>query len=301
MSSHRRQFLRDSAALLGSLSCCGGLRSQEGTAGQATCRFGLVTYLWGKDLGLPDLIDVCRQSDVLGVELRTTHRHAVEPNLSEAQRLEVRARFADSPVTLVGLGSNERFDMPDAGQVRAAIEASKAFVRLSHDVGSSGVKVKGDQFHPDVPRQQTLDQVVRSLRELGDYAGQFDQQIRLEVHGGFQELPVHHQIISQVDHPRVRTCWNSNAADLAGAGLPANFALVKDFLGQTAHIHQLDQPDYPWAELFRLFVQHGFRGWMLLEASGEVPRAELVARLREQRGLFDQLLQQATRAVGTRD
>ena len=43
-------------------------------------RFGLVTYLWGKDMDLPTLLDVCEKSGVLGVELRTQHAHGVEPN-----------------------------------------------------------------------------------------------------------------------------------------------------------------------------------------------------------------------------
>jgi sugar phosphate isomerase/epimerase len=296
MITDRRRFLIDSSALLGSLACSSRLLAQPPATPPLAGRFGLVTYLWGKDVALPDLIAACDQSDALGVELRTTHRHGVEPSLSAEQRREVRKRFADSRVKLVGLGSNERFDHPDPQQLRAAIETSKAFIRLSHDVGGSGVKVKGDQFHPHIPHEQTLDQLAAALHELGQYAEQFDQQIRLEVHGGFQELPLHHEIIRRANHNRVRTCWNSNAEDLAGAGLRANFELVKDHFGQTAHIHQLDVPDYPWPELIALFVQHRYDGWLLLEASGDVQPDQLAARLRQQRTLFAKLVEQAERA-----
>jgi sugar phosphate isomerase/epimerase len=289
----RRRFLIESTALLGSTwAACHG-RAQEAPA--APFRLGLVTYLWGKDLPLPELIGACAESGVLGVELRTTHRHGVEPSLSEAARKEVRQRFADSPVTLVGLGSNERYDSPEPAQVRTAIETSKSFIRLSHAVGSSGVKVKGDQFHPRVPRAQTIAQVVAALRELGEYADQFDQQIRLEVHGGFAELPVHHRIISGVDHPRVRTCWNSNRQDLDGAGLRANFDLVKGYFGATAHIRQLDDASYPWQELIGMFIEHAYNGWLLLEAHGDVAPQELAGKLREQRSLFENHVAQALR------
>jgi sugar phosphate isomerase/epimerase len=251
-------------------------------------QFGLVTYLWGKDLTLPELLAVCQESGLGGLELRTTHRHGVEPDLSPAARREIRARLADSPVTLVSLGSNERFDHPDPQQLQSAIATSKAFLRLSHDLGASGVKVKGDQFHPDVPREQTLAQVVAALRELGQFAADFDQQVRLEVHGEFQDLALHHQIIRQVDHPRVRTCWNSNQQDLAGDGLRANLQRVQEHLGQTLHVHALEDPAYPYAELFRLLWLANYDGWMLLEATGEVPRDQLVPRLSEQRSRFDQ-------------
>ena len=51
-------------------------------------------------------------------------------------------RFQDSPVQLVGLGSAEEFHSPDPGKVQRAIENTKAFIRLSHNVGGSGVKVR---------------------------------------------------------------------------------------------------------------------------------------------------------------
>jgi sugar phosphate isomerase/epimerase len=73
-------------------------------------KFGLVTYLWGKDMDLVTLIDVCEKSGLAGVELRTEHAHGVEPQLSKNQRAEVRIRFADSPVSLVGYGSNAGLD-----------------------------------------------------------------------------------------------------------------------------------------------------------------------------------------------
>ena len=69
--------------------------------------FGLVTYQWGRDWDLPTLIANCEETRVLGVELRTTHAHGVEPRLNAGQRREVKKHFDGSPVTLVGLGSSE--------------------------------------------------------------------------------------------------------------------------------------------------------------------------------------------------
>lgn len=135
--------------------------------------FGLVTYLWGQSWTLDELIRNCEQAGIRGVELRTTHRHGVEPTLNEQQRREVARRFADSNVTLVGIGSNERYDHVDPAALRQAIDATKEFLRLSHDVGGSGVKVKPDRFHPDVPREKTIEQIGKALNELGEYAEGF--------------------------------------------------------------------------------------------------------------------------------
>ncbi len=254
-------------------------------------RFGLVTYLWGQDWQLPNLIANCASSGVLGVELRTTHAHGVEPTLSAAQRADVKKRFADSPVELVGIGSNERYDNPDPARVAAAIEATKEFVRLSHDVGGSGVKVKPDRFHDGVPREQTIAQIASSLYELGEYANEWGQEIRLEVHGQCAELPTIRRIIDLAPHPRVAVCWNSNAQDLGGAGLWSNFHLVARRFGRTAHVRELNDERYPYAQLFELLTLVDYDGWVLLEARGKP--ADRVAALRAQRRLFSELIARA--------
>ena len=49
-------------------------------------KLGLVTYQWGNDWDVPTLIRHCEETNVLGVELRTTHKHGVEPSLNGRQR-----------------------------------------------------------------------------------------------------------------------------------------------------------------------------------------------------------------------
>lgn len=253
--------------------------------------FGLVTYLWGRDWDLPTLLKNCRATKTLGVELRTTHAHGVEPSLSKPQRAEVAKQFEDSGVTLVGIGSDERFDNPDPAVVAKAIEATKAFVLLSHDVGGTGVKVKPDRFHPDVPREKTIEQIGRSLNQLGEFAAGFGQQIRLEVHGQCAELPTIKAIMDVADNDNVAVCWNSNKQDLEGGGLEANFNLVRSRFGDTVHIHELADANYPFQSLIDLLVKSDYRGWLLLEASG-MP-ADRVAALAEQQKLFTQMLAKA--------
>jgi sugar phosphate isomerase/epimerase len=228
---------------------------------------------------------------VRGVELRTTHAHGVEPTLNEQQRTEVRKRFADSKVTMVGIGSNERFDSPDAATLKKAIEASKEFIRLSHDVGGTGVKVKPDSFHKDIPREKTIEQIGRALNELGEYGEGFGQQIRLEVHGQCAELPTIKAIFDVATHTNVAVCWNSNPQDLQGEGLEHNFKLVNKRFGETCHIHELDDSKYPYDQLFKLLVQTGYSGWVLLEASSKP--ADRVAALLEQAKLFESLVAKA--------
>lgn len=254
----------------------------------AKMRYGLVTYMWGADWDLPTLLANCERARVLGVELRTTHKHGVERSLSAAQRKEVKKRFADSPVELVGIGSNERFDNPKPEVVRRAIAATKDFIRLSADVGGSGVKVKPDRFHKGVPREKTIRQIGAALNELGEFADDYNQQIRLEVHGQCAQPRTIQQIMQVAKHKRVAVCWNSNKQDLQDGGLEKNFQRLIGRFGKTMHVRELDDPNYPYKKLIQLLVAADYDGWVMIEASSK-PK-DRVAALARQAKLFKDMV-----------
>ena len=290
----RRKFLQASVATAATAALAGRLATAAPAKG-ANMAYGLVTYQWGRDWTLDELITNCEKAGVFGVELRSTHAHKVEPTMNERDRKEVARRFDDTKVSLVGLGSNERFDNPDPAVVKKAIEASKAFVRLSHDVGGTGVKVKPDRFYKDVPREKTIEQIGRSLNELGEYATGFGQQIRLEVHGQCAELPTIKAILDVADHENVAICWNSNQQDLQGGGLKHNYELVSKRFGATCHVRELESKNYPYQELINLLVRDDYAGWVMLESS-TIPR-DRVAGLAKQVELFGQMVAKAQAAL----
>lgn len=286
----RRSFLRSSALAASGVAL--GSQHLSSLAHAASkgkgMQFGLVTYLWGKDMDLPTLIDVCEKSGLDGVETRTQHKHGVEPSLSAAERREVKKRFADSPVTLVGYGSNAQFHEADPAKVAANIDLTKAYIHLMHDCGASGVKVKPNGFPKDDSREKTIEQIGKSLNKVAAYGADYGQEIRVEVHGkGTQELPVMKAIFDVADHPNATICWNSNDVDLQGEGLDHNFDLVKDRFGATVHVRELNEGKYPYGHLFKLFKRMNYKGWILLEARGNPE--DKVKALIEQRKVFEKL------------
>jgi sugar phosphate isomerase/epimerase len=286
----RRDWLAVQAGWLGALSLAKAEKLQGADA--SSMRFGLVTYLWGQKMKLPELLEACQKSGLGGVELRTEHQHGVEPTLSTAERAEVRKQFEASGIELVGYGSNCEYHAKEIEKVRANIEKTKEYIRLMHDCGGSGVKVKPNGFAEGVPREKTIEQIARSLNEVAAYGEKYGQQIRVEVHGaGTSDLPVIRDIFKIADHPNVAVCWNSNDEDLKGDGLTANFRMVANRFGATCHVRELDQGTYPYADLFQLFRQIDYSGWILLEARTDP--ADKIAALREQKKRFDALVQGA--------
>jgi sugar phosphate isomerase/epimerase len=228
-------------------------------------KLGIVTYNLAKDWDIETIIKNCEATGFEGVELRTTHAHKVEVGLSKAEREAVKKRFAGSKVQLYGLGSAFDYHTPDAAKLRKDIEATKEYIVLAHDVGASGVKVRPNGLPKEVPVEKTLEQIGRSLRELGEFGAQHGQMIRLEVHGsGTSLLPHVRKILDVADHRNVGACWNSNQTDLEGEGFDHNFGLVKD---RIVEVHMRDPylAEYPWRRLLNGLVAAGYRGFCLAE------------------------------------
>ena len=228
-------------------------------------KLGTVTYNLAKDWDIETIIKNCEEAKFQGVELRTTHAHKVEVNLTAPQREVVRKRFKDSNVELMGLGSAFDYHTPDQTQLRKAIEASKEYIKLAHDVGASGVKVRPNAFPKDVPQDRTLEQIGKSLREIGEFGDSHGVQIRLEVHGsGTSLLPNIKRMIDIANHANVGVCWNSNPTDLEGDGFDYNFDLVKSKIF-TVHLRDLYIEDYPFRRLFKRLNDISYTGYCLAE------------------------------------
>ncbi|TWU37237.1 sugar phosphate isomerase/epimerase family protein [Novipirellula artificiosorum] len=285
--SRRRVIL--SGAALATSAIVGPRRLLAAADLESKLRFGMVTYLWGKDMTLPELLNQCTVAGIGGVELRTEHAHGVEPTLSKAERRDVRNRFAESPVELVGYGSNCEYHSDDANRVKANIEQTKQYIRLMHDCGGTGVKVKPNGFSKGLSREKCIVQIGESLNEVAAYGEQYGQKIRLEVHGkGTSELPVIREILQTATHPNLFVCWNSNLVDLEGQGLEKNFEMVKSRLGDTVHVRQLDLGDYPYPQLIELLKSAAFQGWILLEAHSN-PENKVKAMI-QQREVAERLI-----------
>jgi sugar phosphate isomerase/epimerase len=228
-------------------------------------QLGIVTYNIAKDWDLPTILARLEKLGYAGVELRTTHAHKVESNLTRDQRMEVRKRFEDSPVDLAGLGTAFEFQATDPAVVRKNIEGTMEYVRLAHDIGAPGVKVRPNGIPKGGDREATFERIGKALHELGEDAAGFGVEIRVEVHGAVtQEVPNFAKIMKHANHPNVYACWNSNATDVVDGSVRGNFALLAPKIHEV-HIHDLSDEKYPWRELFALLAAQNYDGYTLAE------------------------------------
>ncbi|MFO0876692.1 MAG: TIM barrel protein [Gemmataceae bacterium] len=254
MSSHSRRSFLQLAPAVGLVSPLLGQTAPE-VKPRPAMRLGLVTYNVAATWDLPTLLKVCKKTGVLSVELRTTHKHGVEPSLSKAQRKEIRQKFADTGVEFWGAGSTCEFHAPDSAKVARQIELCKQFVDLVADLGGKGVKVRPNDLPREVPVEKTLEQIGKSLIPCGKAAADAGVEIWVEVHGRGTAHPPHMKtIMEHCGHRSVGVTWNSNPTDLKGHSIAESFKMLAPWI-RSCHINDLlNDPAgaYPYRELFRL-------------------------------------------------
>ena len=233
-------------------------------------KLGIVTYQIAADWDVATIIKTCAELGYSGVELRTTHAHGVESDLSAEQRQDVRKQFEDGGVEIAGLGSAFEYHSDDPGVVRENIDGTIEYAKLAADLGCPGVKVRPNGLQTDkgISVDQTLEQIGKSVRECAVAAADLGVQIRVEVHGRETQQPAYMRtIMDWADHDNAYVCWNSNLGEVEDGSIKANFDLLKHKIG-LVHITELCNPDYPWRELFSLLKAEGYAGYTLAEIPG---------------------------------
>jgi sugar phosphate isomerase/epimerase len=248
-------------------------------------KLGTVTYNLAKDWDIATIIRNCEATGFEAVELRTTHKHGVEPALEKTARAEARKRFADSKVRLLSLGSTCEFHSPDAAVVAKHVEECKRFLELARDLGCLGVKVRPNGIPKDVPEEKTIAQIGAALRECG--AASDGVEVWVEVHGKDSAHPPRcAAMMKAAAHPLVGICWNSNADDLMGGkSVRPAFELLKPWL-RNVHINELWNRAYPWRELFTLLREANYSRYTLAEIPDTTDPLRL---MRYYRGLWSEL------------
>jgi len=301
----RRDFLQASLIAAGSLAIAKASGAVSASAdkvnnpalGGGGFKLGLVTYNLAKDWDIPTIIKNCEATGFEAVELRTTHKHGVEPTSSKERRAEVKRHFAGTKVRLLSLGSVCEFHSPDQSTVRKNIDECKRFIELAHDIGAIGVKVRPNGIPKEVPEEKTILQIGAALRECGDFAKGAGIEIWVEVHGRDSSQPARMaKMMQAANHPQVAICWNSNQEDVTNGSIKQSFALLKPWI-RSAHINELWKPEYPWRELFGSMKAVGYNRYCL----AEIPETSDPIRLmRYYRAFWMELCREVVRTRGNK-
>lgn len=260
---NRRHFVLSTAAATTAFT---SPTSAAPTAGPGF-HLGCITYNTLKDFDVETIIRVLEGAGFEGVELRTGHKHGVEPSISQEERLKVRRRFEQSKIRLVSYGTTCRFQSPVAAERQQQVDIGKQFVDLAHDTGAIGIKIQPMGFAEGVSKEATIQYFGTSLHELGDYGAAKGVEIWMEVHGkGTSDPPVAAAMMRAAGHKNVGVCWNSNPQDLTNGSVKVSFDLLKPWI-RSVHLHELSSDAYPYRELFSLLQGMKFNRYTFAEVA----------------------------------
>jgi len=230
-------------------------------------QLGTITYNVGASWDLATLLQACKTAGFGMVELRTSHAHKVEPDLSPDQRRDVKKQIEDSGVRLWGFGSVCEFHAPQPEVVKKNIDDCRAFCKLAADLGAKGVKVRPNGVPKGGELSKTLDQIGKALQECGKAADEHGVEIWVEVHGAVTQNPPHiRTILDACGHKSVGACWNSNPTDVKDGSIRESFELLKKDI-RSCHINEL-WSGYPYRELFTSLKSIGYDRVTLMECPG---------------------------------
>ena len=241
-------------------------------------QLGCVTYNVLQNMDLESIIGLLEKTGYAAVELRTGHKHAIEPSIDSDARERVRLRFEKSNVRLLSFGTTCEFQSPDPAVRRKNIQDAEAFIVLAHDTGARAIKVRPNSTpkDPSISLETTVRNIGTSMHEVGEFGVKFGIEVWMEVHGATtQNPPVAASILKTANHPNVGACWNSNPTDVMDGSVRASFDLLRPYI-KNCHTNELVS-GYPYREFFALLNRSGYQGYTLCECA-ESPQPERFLR-----------------------
>lgn len=231
-----------------------------------------MTYGVLKELSRQDLLQTLSDHGVEGVEFRTDlgHGHGVEASIDDAERRQVVADFGAAGIEIMSIATGNRYHDVDASDLRDQIEQTKVRMDLAADLGAPRVRVFGNNFPKEVPKERTIAQVADALQELCAYGSARGIKPCLELHGEFDWRSCR-AVADRVDHENLGLIWNSVAEDVVDGSVKQALDTVWPWLDHV-HMHDLAGQGYPYRELFRLLHEKGYEGYMSAEAERSADR-----------------------------
>ena len=241
-------------------------------------KLGLLTYDIARDWDLSTLLRTAKDLGFDGLSFRVDrgHAHGVELSLPHSQRQRVRDEVTAVGLEVCGLSSGCYYDTLDPRELRAQIEHTKELLQLAADVGASGLKVFGNNFHEDegVPRERTIHQIARALKECAQSGADVGVEVRFEMHGDLAPWPYSEQVMELTDEPNVGLIYNSDPRDVVKGSIRETLERTRPWL-RHVHLHDLSDP-FPYRELCQFLVEVAYDGYAVAELAGSTDPARVL-------------------------
>jgi sugar phosphate isomerase/epimerase len=271
MKSTRREFLQVSAMAAAAVP----LSLQAAAKNRYPIGFstlGCPAWDWAK------ILDFAQQHGFASVELRGLQGNMDLPSRPEfsPERIEQsKKEVAAHGLRISDLGSSAQMHDLDPQKHEQQLAEARKFIDLASALEVPYIRVFGNSVVGS--REQAVEHVGASLRQLGDYAGPKNVMVLIESHGDFVDSPTLRAVLEKADSAHVGLLWDANHTFVSGKEDPAftysqlgkyiRHTHLKDSLGSDKDFHYVltGRGNVPVRKQIEVLVKNGYQGYYSFE------------------------------------
>ncbi len=171
----------------------------------------------------PQILDFAAEHQFASIELRgilTNMDLTKVPELAPERIADVKQQLAAHGLVVSDLGASAQMHDMDPAKHAAQLDEARRFIDLAHALGAPYVRVFGNEYVKDVPREKMLAHIAGALHDLGDYARGKGVEVIIESHGDFTDSPALLEILQRADSPNVALLWDAHHTFVSGKEEP---------------------------------------------------------------------------------
>jgi len=171
----------------------------------------------------PQTLDFAAAHGFAGIELRgilDAMDLSKVPEFQPDRIAQTKRELAAHGLVVPCLGASVNLHEQDAAKLGAAMAETRRFIDLASALNAPYVRVFGNEYVKDVPREQMLDHIAGALRSLGKYARPRNVTVVIESHGDFTDSPSLLELLQRADSPNVALLWDAHHTFVAGKEQP---------------------------------------------------------------------------------
>jgi sugar phosphate isomerase/epimerase len=264
------------------------------TAGIAGIAFATTSFDFKKytpllsfsTLGCPDwtfeaILNFAVNNGYNGIEIRGIQRQLDLSKCAEFSSKEnilaTRKLIEEKKLRIVDLGASAAMHHADATERKKNLDEAKSFIQLAQQLNCPYIRVFPNNFPKEQERNETIDLIVKGLRELGNYAKDSGVTVLMETHGDLLQTADLEKIMQSASHPNVGLVWDMVNMWSVTKEPPAQvYARLKKYIHHT-HIKDLKfldgkeqyvflgKGDAPVFEAIDILAKDGYKGYYSFE------------------------------------
>lgn len=244
-------------------------------------KWSLNTYQTCQEWELKRILETAENTGYHGVELLMDYKqkHGFEWDTPKDQWEALKSEVDASKVVISSLTSCQNFHSELASDRQETVRRVTSVIDMAEYMNCKHVRVLGDRYN-DENRDDVVSYVTDGLKVLGDYAGDKDITVSMEMHGSFTDPDSAMEVIEAVNLPNVGFVFNSQFRGCEGGSIEPLFSRIAPHI-TAVHTHKVESPETfeLYRQMFEWLKRIGFTGYISNECAYTGPDPEKVLAL----------------------